>query len=119
MRNSRQETRSPLSNGSRTTASSQRPQPAQQPSGKPINVNDLTGTSPQRFMPPNPPVPSGSAEVGSGPTPANDQDAYLMNEYLLRQYPQYLTGSNPVYRTGQTVTLVPHDGDPFGETAGQ
>jgi hypothetical protein len=51
--------------------------------------------------------------------PANDLDAYLMNQYLLRQYPQYLTGSAPVYRTGQTVTLVPHDGDPFGETAGQ
>jgi hypothetical protein len=70
-------------------------------------------------MPHNPPVPSGSAEVGVGPVPANELDTYLMNQYLLRQYPQFLTGANPVYRTAATV-IVPHDGpDPFGEAPGQ
>jgi hypothetical protein len=82
----------------------------------------LTGTSPQSFMPPNPPVPSGTAGW-PGPTaplppsptpplpqgamspapmmPSNDLDNYLMRFYLMQQYPGNFIPNNSAYPIGR------------------
>jgi hypothetical protein len=43
-----------------------------------------------------------------------------MRWYLMQRFPNQFIPNNAAYRTGATVSLVPHEGpDPFGEAPGQ